>query len=206
MAVYTGSFTGIWDLSSVLYLGCKTTDIFFRCWPLTHKCIFWEEKFQLLTKWWENTTPRNVKFSKAGARSWELTRGVYIINTVCWLSQMFKAAWCRRPTVWASRTQLAPDTWDILIIYISAFTIRGRRAVKSWLSWDEEERSWNWDTARLLVKRSLQSNNLCLENNKKKVPLPDSRAECVAGLGSKRKRFLWKWLEWKNPFVGGYDW
>lgn len=38
-------------------------------WPLTHKRIFWEEKFQLLTKWWENTTPRNVKFSKTGARS-----------------------------------------------------------------------------------------------------------------------------------------
>lgn len=28
MAVYTGSFTGIQDLSSVLYLGCKTADIF----------------------------------------------------------------------------------------------------------------------------------------------------------------------------------
>lgn len=26
--VYTGSFTGIQDLRSVLYLGCKTADIF----------------------------------------------------------------------------------------------------------------------------------------------------------------------------------
>lgn len=28
MAVYTGSLIGIQDLSSVLYLGCKTADIF----------------------------------------------------------------------------------------------------------------------------------------------------------------------------------
>lgn len=53
----------------MLYLGYSTTDIFEGPWPLTRKRIFWEEKIQLFTKWWENAAPRNVKVSETGARS-----------------------------------------------------------------------------------------------------------------------------------------
>lgn len=92
--------------------------------------------------------PGNVKVSKTTARSSEVTRGVCMINAVCWLSQMLKAAPCQGPRVWVGCTQLVPDTADVPAVYISAFTIRGRGAVKSWLSWDKEERGWKWDMLR----------------------------------------------------------
>lgn len=119
--------------------------------------------------------PGNVKVSKTTARSSEVTRGVCMINAVCWLSQMLKAAPCQGPRVWVGCTQLVADTADVPAVYISAFTIRGRGAVKSWLSWDKEERGWKWDTLRYWSILSAKQHLAFRGERKKDEKYPSSR-------------------------------
>lgn len=73
MAVYTGSFTGIQDLSSVLYLGCKTTDIFLVV-DLWHTSVFSERKnFSSWLSGGKIQPPEMLNFLKPepGVKSWQ---------------------------------------------------------------------------------------------------------------------------------------
>lgn len=73
MAVYTGSFTGIQDLSSVLYLGCKTTDIFLVV-GLWHTSVFSERKnFSSWLSGGKIQPPEMLNFLKLepGVKSWQ---------------------------------------------------------------------------------------------------------------------------------------